>query len=705
MGEVARSCGTRAPWVALRDREHRLRWFGLLLLVWSGCGKEAPEGVQPPGLVTAGVPAGAGVGPAPTAGTTGGATAVAGGGVVPPAGAGAGRGGTGGTGAVVAAGSGGSALPMTPGEGIPPVAGGKRGSWASFGGDLAHTRASAGETMINATNAMMIQPALDVKAPGVTSTPALFDGVIYWSDWGGVVHATNLVDKASIWEFDRSAMKAGYSLKGAYTGSPFVTDKAVFVANRNGLLSAIDRKTGTELWEVTLDAGVHTHVWSSPMVSEEDNVLVIGIGGIGTRDNNVALPRSQLETFRGRVVGIDSLSGETLWELPVSPEPNGAGVAVWSSAALDTKRKLAFIGTGNNYYEPVSKYSDSLLAIDYLTGVLKWHQQFTMGDAWTVGTVLSGGVDGDVGATPNLFSIDGKDVVGVGDKPGRYHVRDRETGAMVWSKPLTNGGYQGGVMAPAAYADGVIYVVSNNDTRNSTVFALNAKDGTQLWRQNLTEPTFGGPAYGNGVLYVGDQGGNMWALNAKSGEIIKSSWRVPTGGRGGGFSLVDGMLFTGYGFHFSESRREPLTGGLIAYSLTGKAVVPVDNTTSDDCVPNTPLTQEPTFKNVYQGVLCPAGCTKVCHSSSGEAGLRLERIAVAHQGLVGVAAKGEACKASGAMLVAPGDATASVLHGKLALMPQCGLGMPPTATAANTPITAPMLEVVRAWIAAGAPNN
>jgi hypothetical protein len=73
MGEVARSCGTRAPWVALRDREHRLRWFGLLLLVWSGCGKEAPEGVQPPGLVTAGVPAGAGVGPAPTAGTTGGA--------------------------------------------------------------------------------------------------------------------------------------------------------------------------------------------------------------------------------------------------------------------------------------------------------------------------------------------------------------------------------------------------------------------------------------------------------------------------------------------------------------------------------------------------------------------------------------------------------------------------------------------------------
>jgi outer membrane protein assembly factor BamB len=432
-------------------------------------------------------------------------------------------------------------------------------------------------------------------------------------------------------------------------------------------------------------------------------VLVIGVGGLGTRDNGVALPQSQLETFRGSIQGVDTRTGKKLWQLDTTPEPAGAGVSVWSSAALDTTRKLAFIGTGNNYYRPVSELSDSLVAVDYLTGQKKWHSQFTMNDAWTVGTVLQGGVDGDVGATPNLFSIEGRDVVGVGDKPGSYHVRDRETGAVVWSKKLTSGGYQGGVMAPAAVHDGVIYVISNNDTASSTVFALNARDGAPLWEVDLTDPTFGGPALGNGVLYVGDQAGNVRALASKDGKELWRT-RVPQG-RGGGFTLVDGMLFTGYGFHFSESRREPLTGGLLAYSLTGTATPPPVVGEQTDCVPDTPVTNAPTFSNVYQGVLCAAGCTKVCHSSSMEAGLRLDQRAIAHRSLVNVAAAGAACKTGGHQLVVPGNHAASLLYGKLALTPACGVGMPPTATAATTPITSAMLEAVRAWIAAGAPDN
>jgi polyvinyl alcohol dehydrogenase (cytochrome) len=604
-------------------------------------------------------------------------------------------------GVIAGAGGDGSVVPPMGGTagtsgGVPTVE--VRSNWSSFGGDLAHSRYSASETMISTSNVKDLKPAFDIKAPGVTATPALYQGVIYWSDWGGVVHATNLADQRELWRVDKSAMGGGY------TGSPAVTATAVYVANRNGLLSALDRETGGVLWEETLDAGVHTHIWSSPVVAEQDNVLVVGVGGLGTRDNGIALPSSQLETFRGWVEGRDATTGAHLWRFDVTAQPNGAGVSVWSSAALDTTRKLAFIGTGNNYYRPVSAYSDSLLAIDYMTGTYKWHAQFTANDAWTVGTVLSGGVDGDVGATPNLFSIDGRDVVGVGDKPGDYHVHDRETGAELWMTPLTNGsGFQGGVMAPAAYHDGVIYVVSNNGTSSSTAFALAATSGAILWETNLTDPTFGGPALGNGVLYVGDQAGNAWALDAASGGKLWET-RLPAG-RGGGFSLVDGMLFTGYGFHFSESRQEPLMGGLLAYSLTGSIPPPPAGEATDDCIPGTALTTEPTFTNVYQGVLCPSGCTKVCHSSSGEAGLRLHQKAMAHQTMVGVAAKGPACSTGGHMLVVAGDPTMSLLYGKLALTPACGVSMPPAATAATTPVTPAMLDVLRAWIAAGAPNN
>ena len=672
--------------------------FVLVLFACVGCSKPAPVGetllAPGAGAVAVGnsipnLPGQAGNAGLPSAGRAGAYASVSAGntGVLPNA----------------VGGGGGSSSPVsnqplagTTASGVPPVTG-ARGSWRSFGGDLTHSRASAGEGMLSVSNVMGLKPAFDIKAPGVTATPAIYEGVIYWADWGGIVHATTLLDQKELWKADRSAMNGGY------TGSPSVTQRAVYVANRNGLLSALDRETGAKLWELVLDAGPHTHIWSSPIVAERDGVLILGVGGLGTRDNGLALPESQLETFHGWVQGVNAETGELLWRFDVTPEPNGAGVSVWSSAAVDETRKLAFIGTGNNYFRPVSKYSDSLLAIDYMTGTLKWSSQFTMNDAWTVGTVLQGGVDGDVGATPNLFAIGGRDVVGVGDKPGNYHVCDRETGAVVWSKKLTNGGYQGGVMAPAAYQNDVIYVVSNNDTRNSTVFALAAKDNAVLWKVDLTDPTFGGPAIGNGVLYVGDQAGNMWALNAKDGKELWKS-RVPQG-RGGGFSLVDGMLFTGYGFHFSESRREPLMGGLIGYSLSGTVTVPTTPTEVSDCLENAPLTTAHTFTNVYQGVLCANGCTKVCHSSSMEAGLRLDQKSLAYQGLVGITAKGEACKTGGHTLVMPGNPMSSLLHGKLAAMPACGVAMPPTVTAANTPITATMLDVVRGWIAKGAPND
>ena len=151
-----------------------------------------------------------------------------------------------------------------------------------------------------------------------------------------------------------------------------------------------------------------------------------------------------------------------------------------------------------------------------MTGVRVWHKQFTEGDAWTVGSPF-GGVDGDVGATPNLFEINGRAVVGVGDKPGRYHVHDRMTGDPVWSVPLTTGsGFQGGVMAPAAYHDGVIYVVSNNDTRSSTAFALEAATGDTLWEFDSSTRRLAAPALGTRALR-GRSAGNVWALDAATG--------------------------------------------------------------------------------------------------------------------------------------------------------------------------------------------
>lgn len=160
---------------------------------------------------------------------------------------------------------------------------------------------------------------------------------------------------------------------------------------------------------------------------------------IGVASIEVAIPPPYDYTFRGSVVGVDAKEGALRWRVYLTGdgETGGAGVSIWSSAAVDTARKLVFIGTGNSYEEPAGPLSDSLVAIDYEAGELVWHRQFTRGDVYTRFQPPPRGEDARVGAAPNLFRIAERDVVGVGDKNGVYTVLDRDTGEVLWGRLLT----------------------------------------------------------------------------------------------------------------------------------------------------------------------------------------------------------------------------------------------------------------------------
>jgi lysophospholipase L1-like esterase len=248
---------------------------------------------------------------------------------------------------------------------------------------------------------------------------------------------------------------------------------------------------------------------------------------------------------------------------------------VWSSAAVDDIRKVVFIGTGQAYEPPAGPRTDSLIAIHHETGEVAWVHQFTAGDVFTVAGG-GGGPDADVGAAPNLFSIDGRDVVGVGQKNGFYHVLDRETGDTVWEVRLTGGSPLGGVMVTAAVHDGVIYVNSNkwiafgiftgmqSPLDTSSTFALDARDGRVLWETPMPAPMFGALTYANGVVYHGTIDGTVHALSAADGTELWSD--EPGGDIAGGFSVAGGSLYAGHGFWFAAPPAMP-TGGLVAYAL------------------------------------------------------------------------------------------------------------------------------------------
>lgn len=571
---------------------------------------------------------------------------------------------------------------------------GETGDWTGFGGSLEQSFART-DAPLTRSNLSEIGTAWEQSAPGgVTGTPVIYEDVVYWTDWVGHVHANNVDDGEEVWT---------KTYERGFTSSPFVTQDKLFLSNRDNMVYALERSTGEELWATAVSDDPLTQLWSSPTVV--DGVAIVGIGGKGTSDGFAPFSSDMLMSFRGGVVGLDAESGEVRWHFDNTVGEDGTqygpGVSSWSTAAVDTDRKIAYIGAGNSYYSPASPYSDSLLALDYMTtnpkGHLVWHHQFTMDDNFTSGSPM--GPDSDVGATPNLYSIDGKDYVSVGDKGGHFYALDRETGELLWSIPVGSGSSIGGVMAPASYADGKLYITANS-LGSTSVVRVDAQDGAVEWTATLsTGVSFGAPLLLNDMFIVGTtqafpsgpaSTASVVALDRYTGELIPD-WELPIKNqRGGGMSVYKKTLFVGYGFVFENTSAESrLVGGILAAAIGGKAI--------DAPVEKKQATYEPTYSAIYDEILDPKGCTADrCH---GGLGIELSEKDAGYESLLhGAGTMG----CDGKKFVVPGKPDESLLYQKVAdEKPVCGARMPLSLE----PLDAKELKQIRTWIEDGAKDN
>lgn len=87
-------------------------------------------------------------------------------------------------------------------------------------------------------------------------------------------------------------------------------------------------------------------------------------------------------------------------------------------------------------------------------------------------------------------------------------------------------------------ADGLLYI----GTPSRFVFALDAESGAEVWKYELGAAVSAAPVYGNGHIYVGQQGGeeDFYCLDAKSGELI---WKQKTGWVWGSANYSDSMIY------------------------------------------------------------------------------------------------------------------------------------------------------------------
>lgn len=425
--------------------------------------------------------------------------------------------------------------------------------WPVYGHDLAQTRTNVAERSITRDNVAGLVKTWEIPdLVGVTGTPTVVDGVAHFADWKGQVWAVRAATGEKVWTT---------MLGGMFVGAPAVDGDAVY-ASAGSSLYCLDRATGAQRWKASTHDHPQAQINASP-------VVVDGIVLQGTASFENMMRKDEYQ-FRGSIGGFDAATGQQRWNFFTTPADatGGPGAGIWGTPAVDTERGLLFVGTGQSLAEPTAPMADSIVAIDFRTGEKRWSTQFTYPDVFSAGH--PGGKDADVGASPNLWTSDGRALVGAGDKGGTFHALDRDTGKVVWETQLTPGSAFGGEIGSAAFVDGTIVASSNvgdpktNAPTNVThVFGLDPATGAKRWTsEELTGKIFAPVGAVPGVAFCGTDQGRLLALHTETGATL---WSMDAPAKTAcGPSIVDGRLLWGYGFILFGG---PGPGGLLALEV------------------------------------------------------------------------------------------------------------------------------------------
>jgi polyvinyl alcohol dehydrogenase (cytochrome) len=257
---------------------------------------------------------------------------------------------------------------------------------------------------------------------------------------------------------------------------------------------------------------------------------------------------------------------------------------------IDARRKLLYVGTGNNKTRATTTQSDSVLALDLETGRVAWAFQAVAGDAWNGGCgpslaqgncPRSPGPDSDFGAPPVLVTAGGRELLLAGEVRRRLRARPSRTAS--GETRVGRGGTSGGVHFGMAAGDGALYVPIYDDgdgrvdgwAARPGLYALEAATGRLRWARGQAELCAGDTDCFAGVsapvtaipgaVFAASIDGTTRAFDARDGRVLWSFdavRRFPSlaGGtaQGGGLAsaggpvVANGRLFLGAGHAWTK---------------------------------------------------------------------------------------------------------------------------------------------------------
>ncbi len=283
-----------------------------------------------------------------------------------------------------------------------------------------------------------------------------------------------------------------------------------------------------------------------------------------------------------QVIALDARTGRVRWATTTAPTTGtwatGSGCAdVWGSPSVDVVGRGVFVGTGNCVTSPEGwgPLSEAIVALDLDSGAVRWTYQ----------PHAPGNDDFDFAGAPNLFEIDGRPVVGLGNKDAAYSVVDRATGALVWSTQATTPGIDergsnysyGGFIGATTSTDGRI-VGGTAVGGTPALHAFDAATGAIVWQQAEAGPTYAAAAAANGVVFLGGTDFTLRALDLTDGSVL---WKhTMSGAVAGGAAIVGDNVFAVAGLREPGNDNRSRTSGVYRFSLTATPVPSTSTTRS-----------------------------------------------------------------------------------------------------------------------------